>query len=257
MDKTEFLRRFASEDKTIFSNIYDKIKLAQKTGKKIYCNEFYTPNIWSTMVKSINGLEIKIDADGIFSDSERKMLAFSNEATDSDFPYELIKIENLSRFEQLSHGDYLGAVMSLGLNRNKFGDLVLGENCAYIATCIDVAAFLVSNLSTIKRSPCKTTIINVTEESSLKANYEELNVISTSLRLDCVVSGICKLSRSKALDLINTSKISVDYITIKEKNYMLSIGDTITIRGYGKYKFEENIGFTGRDRMRLLMKKFV
>lgn len=255
MNKTEFLNRFSSEDKTVLSNIYDKIKLFLKTGNEVYCNEFYTPNIWNVILKNANELRIKAHADGIFEDSERKMLAFSEESRANNFPYELIRIKSLSKFEKLTHSDYLGAIMSLGLKRNKFGDLILGENCAYVAACSDAAAFLAANLDCIKRSPCK--VESITQDNIPKAEYEELNIISTSLRLDCVVSGICKLSRSKALDLIRTSKVMVDYIIIKEKDYIISIGDTITIRGYGKYKFEENTGFTGRERMKLLMKKFV
>lgn len=258
MNKTEFLKNFCEEDKAVISNIYDKMKLADEISRNIYTNEFYTPNIWKKLLKIKNPFEITIQSDGIFKSSERRMLRFSKDFPENDeFPYELLKIQNLSKFENLTHRDYLGAIMSLGIIRNKLGDLVLGDNCCYAAVCRENALYVSQNIEKIKRCKCQVSIADRYEQLIPDVKFEEFSIISTSLRLDCLVSSICKLSRSKAADLINDSSVSVDYAAAKAKDYTVSAEETITIRGYGKYKLEKITGTTGRERMKLLMKKFV
>lgn len=257
MDKTRFLNHFCDDDKVTLSSIYDKMKLADRTGRIIYINEFYTPNIWKKLLRINNPFELEIECSGIFQNSERRMICFSKEYEGKDFPFELLRIDNLSKFDNLTHRDYLGAIMGLGIVRNKLGDLVLEDNCCYAAVCAETAEFIIQNLEKINRCRCSINTVELSEHNIPDIKFEESNIISASLRLDSLVSSICNISRSKAVELINASGVSVDYIITKEKDYTVSKDDTITIRGYGKYKILKNIGITGRERMKLLMKKFV
>lgn len=257
MDKTQFLNCFCEEDKVILSSIYDKMKLADRTGRSVYTNEFYTPNIWRKLVTLGNPFGLKVECSGIFKNSERRMICFSKECEEKEYPFVLLRIDNLSKFESLTHRDYLGAVMGLGIVRNKLGDLVLGDNCCYVAAIKETAEFVAGSMEKIKRCRCNIKVIDIAEQNIPDIQFEEFNIISTSLRLDSLVSSICNISRSKAVELINSSSVSVDYIVTKEKDYTVSADETITIRGYGKYKIVKNIGITGRERMKLLMKKFV
>lgn len=258
MNKNEFLNRFTNKDRLILSNIFDKINLAIKVQVPIYTNEFYTTDICMEVKKLSTLLGVKIETYGIFENSERNMMAFSYEGDNyCYFPLKLIKIENKSKFNKLSHKDYLGAIMSMGVNRNKFGDLIVIENSCYVAVSEEIASYILNNLNSIGKCTCNICELELTKSNIPKIKFEELNIIVSSLRLDCLISSICNISRNRAVELINRGNVLLNYVTEKEKDYNVSFGSTITIRGYGKFKLFCDTGVTAKNRIKILMKKFV
>lgn len=255
MKKTEFLSIFKNEDKLLLSNIYEKLNIAEKTGKTIYTSEFYTPDIWKSLSRAENSFGINVYSSGIFKNCERKMLAFSSDKL-YYFPIKIIKIINLSKFTKLGHRDYMGAIMSLGISRNKFGDMVSLDDCCYVALSEDISQFIIDNLTLIGKCPVRITEVGIEEEIP-EIKFQVENLIVSSLRLDCLVSGICNISRSKSLNLIHDGSVKVDYVTAKEKDFLVDYDSTITIRGYGKYKLTGDNGVTNKKRLKLLLKKFI
>jgi RNA-binding protein YlmH len=256
MDKKTFLNTIMYEDKNALSNIYDKIGLAEKTGKCIFSNEFYTPNLWKPIKMIQKDFHINIYDNGIFEECERKMLAFSKDCPE-DFPSVLLRVTNKSHFEKLEHRDYLGAVMALGIKREKIGDLILKNDACYGAFSEDICDYIQYNLTSIGRCPCVVEILDDIESQDIKPNSEEIAVITTALRLDCVVSAITNLSRSKAVDIIGQGKVLLDYSEITEKDKNVDNDSIITIRGYGKFKVIEQIGSTQKGRIRLKLRKYI
>lgn len=258
MDKKSFLNCINFDDKNLLSNIYDKINLAEKTTQTILTNEFLPPNVWKAILNSKNNFDIEMDTYGIFEDCERRIMAFSKHGIESGkYPVSVIKITNKSKFQKLEHKDYLGAIMSLGIKREKYGDMILLENCSYVAACNDICEFLIQNLVNIGKCPCNVEIIKDLKDLSLKQNSESLLIKITSLRLDCVVSSICNFSRTKAVELLDSGKVLVNYIELKEKDKNVQIDDTLTIRGYGKYKIIEILGATQKGKLKLSIKKYI
>lgn len=258
MNKNEFLNRFINEDRLILSNIFDKINLAIKIQVPVYTNEFYTSGICRAAEELSNLLGIKISTYGIFENSEKNMIAFSyKEDNFYSFPLKLIKVENKSKFNKLNHKDYLGAIMSIGINRNKFGDLIVIENSCYVAVSEDILSYMLDNLNSIGKCSCNIYELELTESNIPKIKFQEFNIIVSSLRLDCLISSICNISRNRAVELINRGNVFLNYAAEKEKDYKVSFGSTITIRGYGKYKLFSDTGVTAKNRMKILMKKFV
>ncbi|MCM0650405.1 YlmH/Sll1252 family protein [Clostridium swellfunianum] len=256
MDKKSFISTIKFEDDNLLSNLYDKIKLAEKISRPVFTSEFYPPNVWK-IVKDMNkSFNINIYTCGIFEESERKMLCMAQEEPEK-YPAKLIKIQNKSKFESLDHRDYLGAIMALGIKREKYGDLILDGNNCYAAVSEEISDYILYNLTSIGRCPCKVDIIDDYSDLNISARYEDFMLHSTSLRLDCIVSSICSLSRAKAVELIQASKVLIDYVDINEKDKVIEAGTVITVRGYGKFKFIEQIGSTQRGRLKLSMKKYI
>lgn len=258
MDKKTFLSRIPCEDKALLSKIYEKISLAERINKTVYSNEFYTPNIWKKILDMQLEFDVNIYCEGIFQDSERKMLAFSNIHV-YEYPVVLIKIVNKSKFHKLKHKDYLGAIMSLGIAREKIGDLILDEEneIAYLVVYEDIYNYILVNLSSVGKCPCEIIKLNNNEESLPKYKFDEKEIIVSSLRGDCVVASLCNISRNAAVELIKAGKVIFDYDEIYNKDENVKIGCTIIIKKYGKYKISKEMGYTGKDRMKILIKKFI
>ncbi|ERI91297.1 hypothetical protein HMPREF1982_03256 [Clostridiales bacterium oral taxon 876 str. F0540] len=256
MDKKSFINSIASEDNSLASNLYDKLKLAELTYKPVFMNEFVPPNVWKRLDSLQANFDVSVYSYGIFEDSERRILAFSKDDV-YDYPVNAIKIENKSRFVKLEHRDYLGALVGLGIRREKFGDLVLHEDICYAAVCEDIFDYLKLNLIKVGNCPCKVELVDSYEIQQIKKSSKDSIVSTTSLRLDCIVGSLCNLSRAKAVLLIQSSKVLVDYAEVTEKDFNVEIDSIITIRGYGKFKISEHTGETQKGRLKLLVKKYI
>lgn len=255
MKKEDFLKFISIEEEATASNLYDKVSLAAKSRATVYTKEFYTPSVWNKVNELSNTLGVAVYCDGVFEEAERRMIAFYSEG-DVYMPLKAICITNKSKFHVLQHKDYLGAIMSLGVKREKIGDLVVeGSNC-YCAVCEDIATYLINSLDMIGHCPCDVT--EVTDYSAIPGyNYSEKIVVATSLRADCLVSSVTGLSRSKCVEILKGGKVLINYNEVREKDFEVTIPSTLTIRGFGKFRVVEVVGNSGSGRLKIRLKKFV
>ena len=256
IDKKVFLNTIPFEDKNKISKLYEKICFCLKTGREVYTEEFYPPNVWRYMEKIKGALGVDVSSYGVFNESERKIMAFSQGEV-WNFPVSLIKMQNKSEFSKLTHKDYLGSILALGIRREKLGDLICEDCSAYVAIYEELADYIMYNLKSVGNSPCSVEIVDIYNSHLPQYNFKEENIISTSFRLDSIVSSITGLSRSKALDIIREGKVMKDYMVESEKNEIVHENSILTIRGYGKYKIVSQVGTTGSGRIKILLKKFM
>lgn len=260
MNKKEFLDKINFDDKILLSSIFDKIELFDKINKPIYLSEFYPPAIWRTLTKFSKELGCKFGSFGIFEECDRRAISILPIEEDDDiykYKIKLIKITNKSHFNKLRHSDYLGALMAQGVKREKFGDLLVDEEGSYVPICSDIADFIVDNLNKIGKAPCSIEELNINDNALPKVKYESKTMVVSSLRLDCVVAELCGISRSSSVDLIKKGMVLYDYEKIQEKDEEVSLNTTITIRGYGKFKVEDFIGKTQKEKERIIVKKYI
>ncbi len=259
LNKKLFLNFFENDQEIIASKLYEKIILSNKTNKIVYCNEFFTPNIWKVLQEKDTVLECEIITEGFFEESERRFLAIKpfGISDELNFPIELMVISNNSKFSQITHRDYLGTLTSLGVKRGLFGDLVIkGEDC-YLPVADIIVDFVKSNLNKVKNSPVKIREVNREEEGIPTHQFEIIRAQIASERCDSVISAAVNISRNEAIKLIQKGNVLVNYKSIYKKNSSLNYGDIITIRGYGKFKFGEFTGETKKGRKKVIIYKFI
>lgn len=245
-------------DKNKLSNIIEKIFLAEKTGRIIYSNEFYTPDLCKDISHLCKERNCNFYSYGVFKEAQRNMVAFSvQEEIDLDYPLQLLEVKVNSKFTKLQHKDFLGSIMALGIKREKIGDLILQNNSCYLPVSNDIADFIKYNLEYINKSPCKIQVLDISSDTVPQYIFEERIINIASNRLDSFVSGICNISRNKSIELINRGSVLVDYSIMNKKDYKPKDGTILTIRGYGKYKIGDILGYTQKDRMKILIKKFI
>lgn len=260
MDKNTFLSKFSSYNNGEASSIYDKIILARKVHKGIFTPEFYPPNLWKTLENIQSQIGINVYSYGIFEDAERKILAFSENLEENMlyYPIRLMKIKCNSKFVKLKHKDYLGALMSLGIKRGKFGDLILKENDGcYVAIHEDISDYVKISLNGIGKWECNVVFLDINIDEIPNYNFEVLDINTSSLRIDCIISSLCRISRSRSEEIIREGKVFLDYLPVTRKDKLVYCsGCVITVRGYGKFKIMEKLGYTKRGGCKLHIKKF-
>lgn len=252
--KEDVLKNFSKEERDEVIKIYEDMELSYLKNIPMFTNKFCTPNIWMYFIKNFNSKTFKVESEGYFEESDRRILLFNN-IYETSYPYILVKIENKSKFSCLTHRDYLGAIMSLGLERQKFGDLRVEDNYAIVPIYEDVADYVITSLNSVGKSPVTCEIVFDTELAKAKFIDEIINV--PSLRLDNVVSKLAKVSRTKALELIAENKVLVDYSKVSNKSHELKEEQRLTISGVGKFIVGNILGSTKSGRYKVRIKKYI
>ncbi len=255
VNKEYILKNFSEDDVNEAIKIYENYKLAFEKDITIFSNSFCPPNIWSFFQENCQNSDFKIVTNGLFEEAERRVIAFNNKYN-IDYPIEALKIRNKSNFSNLRHKDYLGAILSLGIDRNKIGDVVVKDDRAYVPVMEDISSYILNNLASIGKSPVEISILyDLVDLPSI--DFDEISINVQSLRLDSVVAKLANISRSKAIELLDSSKVLVNYVKSKDKSQELLKGTRLTIRGNGKYIVGDIIGETRSGKQRIIVKKYV
>ncbi len=193
---------------------------------------------------------------GGFENAQRQMLGcFPDWAEETEFPILGVTARFNSAFP-LSHRDVLGSLMGLGLKREAVGDILIEDGRAVIFLSRDIADYVLSQLTKIGR-------VGVDLEASVAyplpqaGRLEEFSVTVASERLDCVVSALGGISRSKAAELIEMSMVSVNSVPCEKITARVSSGDILSIRKKGKFIIESLADKTRKDRIILKYKRYV
>ncbi len=198
--------------------------------------------------------------------AERQMVAFIPDAlslreenlNDIDFPYVIIKILPLqAKFsEQLTHRDYLGAILNLGIDRSKIGDILIKEKETIVFIHRSMSDFLCNELTRIKHTSVYATVSNC-EELDFTPNFEEITGTVASVRLDSLLSLAFSSSRSKLSGLIEGAKVFVNGKLMTTNSYQVKEGDIISVRGMGKFKFNGSQYRTKKNREFVSINKYI
>lgn len=254
MDKRKLLHNFGDDYKNEVLNLYEKYELSFDKDIPMFGTGFYPPNVWTFFKESFSTKNFEIVHDGFFKESERRMISFNNNYG-IPFPYKVIKIDNVSKFNKLNHRDYLGAILSLGIKRNKIGDLLVKEDSCYVPVCEEIADFILSNLTSVGNVSCKVSLLDKISEIP-EYEFKEEIILIQSLRIDSVVSKLAKVSRGKAQVLIEEGKVLINYNRVREKSSDIIEGTRVTIRGIGKFIIADIVGNSKSGKLKILVKKY-
>ena len=180
---------------------------------------------------------------GGYDSAERQMIAFIPDALYYDFEYPIKCIHIVPKYpkfaEKLTHRDVLGALMNLGIERNRLGDILCLEDDYYVFCDEDIYPFIMSELSKIRH-----TMVDLSEEINyrhLQANIrlEEHYDMIASNRIDCIIAKAFHLSRSEASELLVSEKVFINGKTITNCNQSCENGAIISVRGKARFIFED------------------
>lgn len=201
-----------------------------------------------SILKSLK-LESKYNLFGGYENADRCVASFSNDKVYS-YPIVCIKIEPLQQkfSDKLTHRDFLGALMNLGIEREMLGDIKILNNEGYLFCLDKTSQYIVDNLSSIKHTSVKCKIIDDIPELFDQLPDEKEYIVS-SLRIDTVVSAVFKMSRNSASQLINQEKIFINSKTVYKDSVQLKEGDVVSVRGYGKFIYSQTVNETRKHKM--------
>ena len=163
-----------------------------------------------------------------------------------------------SAYRTLTHRDYLGSVLALGLRRSVVGDIVpLDDHRAVLLVLGHMVDFLCENLSRIGSDKVTVTPYTLPSDFKIERQYEAITDSIASPRLDCVVAALLNLSRERAQDAITEGRVELNYETEEKADRAVKNGDLLSVRGYGKFIVDSVSETNRKGRIRLVARKYV
>ena len=138
--------------------------------------------------------------------------------------------------EPLTHRDYLGALMNLGIERDRIGDILTGDEQAYAFVLADNADMICRELIRVRRT--SVTCLRVApRQCGVRSEYEEKEGSVSSERLDAILAMVYHLARGRAQELIEHELVMIDGKPAFSGGYDLKPGSRVSVRGYGKFQY--------------------
>ncbi len=196
---------------------------------------------WYTSYQTFGGYEL----------AERQMVAFLPDALcyEYEYPISYLKIQpSQKKFaESLTHRDYLGAILNLGIDRSKLGDILVDKDSAIVFCQPSLKEYILEELTRVRH----TTV--VMEEIAptgfcYEPSFKEIKGSVSSLRLDGLLALAFPMSRSKLVNYIEAGKVFVNGKLITSNGYQIKEQDIISARGLGRFRYIETLSQTKKGR---------
>jgi RNA-binding protein YlmH len=255
MDYTRYLEAYPQYKEKV-AVFLDKINRVKRSWEDNY-TDFLTPDEQAVLQRMCGSEGVYCDFFGGKGSCERAVGFISNIEGRGDFPIDVIRITGNFKFEKLTHRDYLGTILSMGIRRDKVGDINVFEDGAEIWISSEISDYICFNLLKIKHTGIKTEKIPIDEAREKIQSFKEKNINIPSMRLDCVVAGTAGVSRSEAADLIKSGAVKLNYNINSEASIKVKEGDMLSIKGFGRFQILNIIGTTKSQRMNIGIKKFI
>lgn len=205
------------------------------------------------IVHSINwrAKGVALQLSGGYDLAERQMAAFLPEALifDWTFPFRCLEItpQSVKYAENLTHRDFLGAILNLGIDRGKLGDLIVKDQRAYVFCESKMADFLCQELNRVRHTQVHVRICETLSQFPMP-NRKEIVGSVASVRLDSVIALAFGESRSSIVSLIESARVFVNGKLITSNGYSLKENDIISVRGKGKFQYAQIAHQTKKGR---------
>ena len=160
------------------------------------------------------------------------------------------------KIDKLSHRDFLGTLMALGITRETVGDILIEDGRAVAFLSKEIARYVTEQVSKVGGVG-----VVLSEGFTLPLpNVSKLVQFSgtvASARLDSVVSELAKTSREKAKALINEGLVICNSVVCEKVTSSVNGGDKISIRGFGRFVIDSCDEQTKKGRFILKYSKYI
>lgn len=234
-----------------FVKALDQLLAAEKYFEA-HVTDFLTPDLAYAIEKIAQN--VSVVKSGGFQGAERVKLFLTpmyQSSPEIKAHIVVIEVSYANKFNQLAHKDLLGALMSLGIQRKKMGDIVVLEDSFQFAIDASLVDYVKMSLDKVARAGVRLKVCKEDEIASASPITFTLQGTVQSLRLDAIIAMALKCSRSEAQQMIASEKVKLNYRTNTHVSYEVKSGDLVSVRKAGRFKVESILGQTKKDRIRV------
>lgn len=247
------------ETKNTVKKIADKALQVSKNYVPVV-TEFTNPYVAELCSPIIRNFDVKFELFPSSELCERKVFIlypdYFEEINEDDY-ITTIRIRNKSKFKKLNHKDYLGSIMSLGIDRNKTGDIFVYEDFADVVVNSDIADYIIYNMDLIGHNKIETEKVKLENTLFKEQEHVILNITSSSMRLDSIVKHVANKSREEAANMVRGGAVKVNFREEDKISQEVKDGDMISISKFGRFKISRLSGVTKSGKYKIEVKHYV
>lgn len=266
MNREKLLQQAATgEDRLLLSKLADKSIKAEGTSCATW-SAFLDPRqqnlVESAFGSALSDSAMTIRFEGGYEGAERTIAGFLPEVDwdlDDEAPLCLLDIEKSGAgfAGDLSHRDYLGALMGLGVKREMIGDILVSNSGAKVIVMADMAKFILTQLDKVGSDQVVVTESDFGALEEQERKTKEIHGTVMSLRLDAVAAIAFSVSRTRMADWIKAEKVILNWEIQISPAKVLKEGDILSIRGKGRAVLESLGGISRKGRTGIVIKRLV
>lgn len=190
-------------------------------------------------------------------DFARSLIQGSDPAVELSSGISLLTVKG-SGHRDIRHRDILGSLMGLGIVRQRVGDICALSSSLFVVALSDALSdFVTDSLERVGSDTVHVTPTASPELFRFDRQYEETRLTVASMRLDCIVSAVTGMSRTRTAEAVSDGAVQLSGELCDSVSRTVCIGDTLSVRGYGKYIISEEEGLSRKARIRLIVKKYL
>lgn len=263
MNKQQMLKGIQDQDeRLLFAKVLDQVAFAMKRNELQFTDFMDAAKCGRCLERLKNNTDLDVLSFGGVEEAERLKLGFApmqGMISYGQFPITALHIAPKSKkFGQtdLSHRDYLGSILGLGIERGKVGDILVSQDGAVCFVNEEMADYIQMNLDKVSKTTV--TVIRLDQAEVLAPKRTEIRRQTVaSMRLDAVLGEALRLSRGKAQALISSEKVNVNWSVVTNTSYILKTSDMVSARGFGRFRVGEVGGRTKKDRIALELEMYI
>lgn len=200
--------------------------------------------------------DVQVSASGGYEGAERVRVLLHPDylpVEREDYRLVLLRIVADQRFHALQHRDVMGALLHVGLKREKFGDMLVDDDGCFVVVAEEVAEFVCTQVTQIHRTPVSFERMSWEAFTPPAPRFTEKTITVPSPRADAVLGEVYHFSRAKALVPIRAGKVKVNWRVVEDPSHPLQAGDMVSLAGFGRFKVLDVTGPTRSGRLRMLV----
>lgn len=258
--KTELLDRVSrsGEERQLLSRALDKVREASR-GAPAHTS-FLSPAQQEGVKRLLNAAgHPRHLFTGGYPDAERRVCAFLPDWQEEDGfepPFVALRCRWQSG-ETLTHRDFLGSILGQGIDREKVGDLLVGEDFCDIIVMEELKRYLLQSFDSAGRTKLRVEEIPLDELRPPEKKIKAIRDTVSSLRLDAVMATGFSLSRGKAAEAVSAGRVEVNHTLCQKADRAVAEGDTLTCRGLGKCVLTRVSGLSKKGRIMIEMERYL
>ena len=239
------------------------IDLSRQANQKniVLFSDFLNLNEQNIYHTTIRELYTNTEVSGGYDNAERQMVAFIPDALCYEWTYPIVCLQITPQYpkfaERLTHRDLLGALMNLGIDRNRIGDIVCQNEHYYIFCEKTIHPFIEENLTQIRHTAVQIFCLDQSQNIQVQPEFKEIHEIIASNRIDCIIAKAYHLSRSEAAEYLSSEKVFINGKCITNCNQSCNNGAIVSVRGKGRFVFKTNNTISKKGKLRVCFQVYV
>ncbi|MBM7624946.1 photosystem II S4 domain protein [Sporohalobacter salinus] len=254
-----YIREKDEQEELTAAKVLDKAKEALRSHEPTFTN-FLNPYQRELLTSILDQIyDLKYLLYGGFEQSERKRIALMPDYYMKEIvsnPLAIFEISGNFNFASVSHRDFLGAILGIGIKREVVGDLIVSNDKCQVIVAKEIKDYLKYNLKRVHNVPVE---IDEIDAEKLEVDPEHVKKIKStvaSLRLDSVASSGFSTSRTKMSREIEAGNVKLNWKVEDDPAQTVDLDDVISIRGRGRVEIDQRLGRSKKDRIKLVLKRY-